>query len=539
MILFSRFAAILLLPAVILVGCARTGPAPAARSTNYEDLLAFFKEFRDFQRPAVTDGVPDYTAGAMNRQKSRIAEFRDRLAAIDPSGWPVDRQVDYEIVQAELSGLDFDHRVLRPWSRMPGFYAVIQTSEPDVPLREGPEIHGVLNLWEYAFPLDEKAQAEVRLKLAAIPSVLVQAKQNLAEGTRDLWTLGIRQKNDESADLAALAERFRNMHPDLAPLVEKARRAADEFRDWLEAGLPSLKGPSGIGVREYDWYQKHVHLVPYPWAEQMEICERELERSLAYLKLEEHRNRELPPLREPSTLEELQQRRKNAVAEFFAFLREKNIFTVPDYMRLDDQVRSLAPPEQRDFFTRVNYLDQFPLLCHSIHWLEKQREKLNTHPIRGVPLLYNIWDSRAEGMATGFEEIMMGAGLYDRNPRGRELVYIMLAFRAVRAIVDLKLHSGEFDVESAIDYAVKTTPYGWVLRDGSTIWGDASIYLSQPGYGTSYVVGKVQVEKLIAEYARQKGTAFNLQGFLDEFFTKGLIPQALIHWEMTGRREIE
>jgi len=133
----------------------------------------------------------------------------------------------------------------------------------------------------------------------------------------------------------------------------------------------------------------------------------------------------------------------------------------------------------------------------------------------------------------------MGAGLYDRNPRGKELVYIMLAFRAVRAIMDLELHSGKLDLESAVDYAVETTPYGWVLRDGSTIWGDAAIYLSQPGYGTSYVIGKVQVEKLIAEYSAQKGSSFRLQDFLDDFFSRGLIPQSLIHWEMTGQREIE
>lgn len=529
----------LLLQAVLLSGCTQTGPAPASRSNSYDDLLAFFRDFREFQKPVVTNGVPDYTAAAMSRQKDRITEFRERLAAIDPSGWPVEQRVDYEVVRAELNGLDFDHRVLRPWSRMPGFYAVLQTSEPDVPLREGPEIHGVLNLWQYAFPLDPDAQEQVRLKLAAIPAVLAQAKQNLVEDTRDLWILGIRQKRDESEDLAALADRFRGMHPELVPLVEEARRATDEFRGWMEARLPSLRGPSGIGVAEYDWYQKHVHLVPYSWAEQMKISQRELERALSYLKLEEHRNRDLPRLREPSTLEELQQRRKQAVGEYFAFLRQREIFTVADYMWLDDGAGSLVPPERRDFFTRVDYLDPFPLLCHSIHWLEKAREKRNSHPIRGVPLLYNIWDSRAEGMATAFEELMMGAGLYDPNPRGRELVYIMLAFRAVRAIMDLKLHSGEMDVESAVDYAVNTTPYGWVLRDGSTIWGDAAIYLSQPGYGTSYVVGKVQVEKLIAAWASRKGADFELKAFLDDFFARGLIPQSLIHWEMTGRREIE
>lgn len=535
----ARSAVVVLVAGMLPAGCGQRGPAPPVRSSSYQDLLAFFREFRELQKPAVNGFVPDYTPDAMNRQKSHIPEFRARLEAIDPSSWPVERRVDYEIVRAELEGLDFDHRVLRPWSRMPTFYAVIQTSEPDVPLREGPEIHGVLNLWQYTFPLAEEAQAEFRGKLAAIPAVLAQAKRNLVEGTPDLWKVGIRRKKAESAALAALAERLRAVHPDVVPLAEEARRATDEFRGWLEAELPSLRGRSGIGVDEYDRYQRLVHLVPYTWAEQMEICRRELERALAYLKLEEHRNRALPPLREPASLEELRQRRKKAVADFFAFLRDQNIFTVPEYMKLDDEVSSFAPPERRDFFTRVNYLDQFPLLCHSLHWLEKQRERRNTHPIRGIPLLYNIWDSRAEGMATAFEEIMMGAGLYDGNPRSRELVYVMLAFRAIRAMMDLKLHSGEFDLQSAIDFAVETTPYGWVLPDGDTIWGDAAIYLTQPGYGTSYVVGKVQIEKLLAEYARRKGNGFTLRGFFDDFFARGLIPQSLLHWEMTGQREIE
>jgi len=49
----------------------------------------------------------------------------------------------------------------------------------------------------------------------------------------------------------------------------------------------------------------------------------------------------------------------------------------------------------------------------------------------------------------------------------------------------------------------------------------------------------VQIEKLLAEYARLKGTGFTLQGFFDDLFSRGLIPQSLLHWEMTGRREIE
>ena len=539
----SRTVATLVIAASLLAGlalglaaCGREAPAPAAAPAggSYEGLLSLWKDFREFQKPRVAGGVPDYTAAAMAVQRSGLTAFQDRLAAIDPAAWPVDRRVDYEIVRAEMNGLEFDHRVLRPWSRIPGFYAVIQTSEPDVPLREGPEIHGVLDLWKLAFPPDESGRALLREKLSAIPAVLAQARMNLVEDTADLRRLGARQKRAESADLLDLARRLAATDPDLVPLCDAARAAVDDFGSWLEEGPAAKKGSSGVGLAAFDWYQKNVHLVPYTWAEQLALAERELERSLAYLALEKKRNAGLPPLRPAADLAELGARQKAATARFFAFLRGRAIFTVPEYMALDDGVGAYLPPEKRDYFYQVIYRDPMPLICHAVHWLEKQRERRSAHPVRGAALLYNIWDSRAEGFATAFEEMMLGAGLFDGAPRVRELVYNLLAFRAVRAIADLKLHAGEWTAEEAVRYAVATTPEGWVLADGDTIWGDLAIYLGQPGYGTSYVVGKVQVEKLLADRARQAGGSFELGAFLDEFFAKGLVPQSLIRWEMTG-----
>ena len=81
-----------------------------------------------------------------------------------------------------------------------------------------------------------------------------------------------------------------------------------------------------------------------------------------------------------------------------------------------------------------------PLLlrCHGNHWFDLARLEREPHPspIRRVPLLYNIWDDRAEGLATGMEELAMSAGLYAERPRSRELVYVMLAQRAARAIAE-------------------------------------------------------------------------------------------------------
>ncbi len=504
--------------------------------SGYDKLNQLFKDFRKFQEPPVENGVPDYSVDAMSEQERRLPEFRKRLQAIDTSGWSISQKVDHALVRAEMNGLEFDHRTLRPWARDPSFYAAIKTDESDVPAREASEVFGALQLFTYKFPLDDEKKEEVRAKLAAIPGVLAHAKKTLTENTKDLYFFAIRQKEHEGWALKHLSERFSEIHPDLVPLIDNAGAAVDGFTKWLKerhAAMPD--SADGIGVEEFDWSMKHVHLVPYNWEEQKAIIERELERSWAVLKLEEHRNRHLPPLDPPATVEEMQARVSAAYPEFMDYLRTQDVFTVPDYMALGGGTpRSLVPEEDRDFFTQVDYRNMMPLRCHMIHWLEKQREERNTHPIRSFPLLYNIWDSRAEGFATAFEETMLEAGMMDKVPRARELVYVLLAFRGARAMGDLKMHSREWTLQQAIDYSVDYTPRGWVKRNGDTILGDLGLYLRQPGYGTSYVVGKIQFERLLADTGVQLGNQWSLKGVLDKYFSLGMIPASLIRWEMTG-----
>ncbi len=507
-------------------------------SNDYQDLVKLFEEWREFQKPEIIDGVPDYTAAVMKKQRLGLREFQDRLAAINTSSWPVSQQVDYHIVRAEMNGLDFDHRVLRPWSRNPCFYSVYYRSPSDVPALEGPWRYGTLCLWKYTFPLSDEALDDFRMHLRAIPSVLEQAKSNLTEEAKDLWFLGIRLKKRESIFLDNLAQRLSADHPDLVPDIKQAKESVDEFREWLEEKQKGMTAPSGIGVENYNWYMKNVHLNPYTWEEQLVILQRELDRAFACLKLEENRNRHLPQLKPPNSREEYQQRFDEAVNYFMKFLRDEEIMTVPEYLKdtLQRNVGFIPPDGLRDFFTQVDYHDSLPMRCHGTHWFDLARMKHEPHssPIRSVPLLYNIWDSRAEGLATGMEEMMMHAGFLDERPRARELVYILVACRAARAMGDLKMHSREFTLEEAVDFAVKWTPRGWMPREGNTVWVDEELYLQQPGYGTSYIVSKVHLEKLIEDCAQQQGEEFNLKRFFDRFHASGMIPLSLIRWEMTG-----
>ena len=84
--------------------------AGTVQRSSYEELTLLFAEWRAFQKPMIVDGVPDYTDKAMAAQQRGLPAFQRRLAAIDPRSWPVDRQVDWHIVRAEMNGLDVDTR---------------------------------------------------------------------------------------------------------------------------------------------------------------------------------------------------------------------------------------------------------------------------------------------------------------------------------------------------------------------------------------------------------------------------------------------
>jgi len=133
----------------------------------------------------------------------------------------------------------------------------------------------------------------------------------------------------------------------------------------------------------------------------------------------------------------------------------------------------------------------------------------------------------------------MHAGLYDENPRAREIVWIMLAQRAARGLGSLYAHANELTMKEAADFHVEWTPRGWMRRDLDLLGFEQQLYLRQPGYGTSYVTGKYLIERLLAERSRQVGDAdFTLRDFFDEFDAAGVIPVSMIRWQLTGDAEL-
>jgi hypothetical protein len=532
----SRSGAVRSVLLLVLI-CVAAASAPAARSAGYDDLLTLFKEWRDFQRPKLVQGVPDYSPAAMSAQQRELPRFQARLKAIDPGAWPVPQQVDWHLVRAEMNGLDFDLRVRKPWATNPAFYVTVFPSQSDQPAREGPSAFGSIEIWTYAFPLTPDKAAEMAAGVRAIPGLLDQAKKNLTGKGKDLWTFGTKSIKDQSEDLARLAKRVAGSPGTLEADVAAAKTATDAFVSWLEAQAPSKTATSGVGIENYDWYLKNVQLVPYSWRDEVVLMERELTRARALLALEEQRNSSLPVQMPIASDEEHARRFDAAITEYMAFLRDRQILTVRDYMEPALRARmGRFRPGPFEFFTEVNYRDPEIMRTHDYHWFDLAQMVKDPHadPIRRGPLLYNVFVTRTEGHATGWEEMMMQAGMLDARPRSRELVYILLAQRAARALGDLRMHANQMSLEQAAAFASACTPRGWLRLDGTTVRGEQHLYLQQPAYGTSYVIGKIQIEELLADKKAQLGEAFTMKRFMDEFNAAGLIPVSMLRWEMTG-----
>ena len=526
--------------ALLLAGAVSN--AVAQSNATYDDLLELFADWREFESPPLLNGAPDYTAAQFAARSDDFLALRARLQSFDINDWPIPQQVDWHLVRAEMNGYDFNQRILQPWVRDPAFYNSIWMSRSDVPAHEGPTHHALIEVWLYDFPLSESEQQRMITELRVIPPLMKQAQLNLTGNARDLWVTGIRDIRQQRTGLDQLEEMVGDAAGDeLLDVIKASKVATDELIAWLEARADSKTGPSGIGKDNYTWYQQNVHLVPLTWEDEVRLLERELARAWSSLKLEEQKNRELPPMVAASTPEEYDAMANDAVERIMNFLRDESIVTVTDYMEpaLRAHMGAFVPAETRNFFLITAHYDPAPLFTHFYHWFELARMDRNPHesPIRQGALLYNIFDSRNEGTATGVEEMFMHAGLYDDRPRSRELVWILVAQRAARGLGSLYAHANEMTMEEAGSVHMNWTPRGWMKTEKELLIFEQHLYLRQPGYGTSYITGKYLLERTLADFAKQaeqRGEDFQLKDFLDRLNAIDSIPISLGRWEMTG-----
>jgi hypothetical protein len=528
---------------VFAISCQPNQDIPLKKvSANHQDLVDLFKEWRAFEKPPLLNGAPDYTAKTFEKRLPDFKKMQAKLLSTDTAGWTIEHKADWHIILAEMNGFDFNHRILKPWERDPAYYKTLWSERSDVPAHEGPTHHMITDVWTYTFPLNTTDKVRLINELRVIVPLNEQAKLNLTGNAKDLWITGIRDIRTQSEELKMVLDKPGvKEDTELAATIEAAIKSTNDLVTWLETESTTKTGPSGIGKENYTWYNHNVRLVPLTWEDEVMLLKRELTRSWSSLKLEEHRNRKLPELADADSPEAYDILAESSIQSLMKFLKEEDIVTVKEYFEpaLRAHKGSFVPKDKRNFFLITEHYDPRPLYSHFYHWFELAQMDIEPHKneIRRSPLRYNIWDTRNEGMATAVEEIFMQAGLYDDNPRVKEIVYIMLAQRAARGLGSLYAQANEMTMEEAGNIHSEYTPRGWMKTEKELRIFEQHLYLRQPGYGTSYITGKYLIENAMAEYARikeLKREPFSIKDFLDQMNAIGCIPVSLGKWQMTG-----
>jgi hypothetical protein len=515
---------------------------PPSGTGSYSELLTLHEELRRYMVPAFTSSVVldsgarvgDQYADQLMAEKLRgLTAFERRLGAMDVAAWPRPQQVDYLAVKSILNGYRFNLEVLRPWKRDPGFY-----------------LDPLLRVAFTEIPEEADKLAALQGQLRQIAPMLRQARASLTEQAADYVDLasfnlensdGVNHYHPYRATPPAgiigwyddMLGRARSAQSPLTADVEAARAAVVEFRDWLNTVRPRIAAPAGVGPQRYEWYMRHVRMVPYTILEMLTLAEREHSRLTGDLALTRHGNRGLPELTLSKTKAEQDAKIAKTDREVRAFLKSQQIVTVPaDIGELGSNTPFIVRPRGPNFWEQIQFRDPIPDHLHAVipgHRFDAKLADRDKRPIRS-----EFADGvRLEGWATYLEEAMMTAGAV-KQPRAREFIQLFGIFRAARVPADIRMQQNEWNVAQAVAYMRRMTP--WLDEDVARV--DAEIYLRRPpGYGVAYTIGKLQMDALLAERSMQLGPKFVIRDFHDQFLAAGQLPIALIRYEMTGAPE--
>jgi len=494
--------------------------------------------------------LTDYSPAKIAVRAQRVRKLLDQVRAMPAAKWPKDDRIDWMLFRAQLENFDFGNRVL-------------QSEKTDPQLYVGECSNGIFSLLKKEYDAPQKRTLAATERLKQMPAMLAQGEKNLQKPVKLFAKLAI----DSARSIDPLFnESLMTLARDLAPnerdALVKARDAAlaaiHGFADRLEKRMPSMVDFTPMGTANYNYYLKHVLLLPLD-AEQVAMLGRaELARYRALESLlpdpsladpNPARSKNIPP-DQASFLAAYESREQ----EMIAFLKEHKLVTVPDYLgrfeirQLPEAFKPTSPggfmnppgvydkdpagfffiptynPQSKNFYIRAAIEDPRPILGHEGipgHFMQLSIANHLTNEIRrqhgdGVFV---------EGWALYGEEMLMRTGLYPDNSPAQGQILRLSRYRSARIGVDVNLHTGKWTFEQAVQYFMEG---GGLDREAAE--GEAAGAASSPTQKISYIVGKWQIMNLLGRYRDKAGANFQLGQFHDDLIKSGSLPLSIVEW---------
>ncbi len=494
--------------------------------------------------------LTDYSPAKIAERTQYVQKLLEKVRAMKTDNWPKADQIDAILFRAQLEEVAFGNRVLKFERTNSQIYV-------------GECTNGIFSLLkkEYDTPRNRALAATARLK--QMPALLKQGLSNLQNPVKLYAKLAIQSARSidpllNNSLMALDVDLASDEHDELIKTRDIALTALHNYADELEKRLPKMVDFTPMGEANYNYYLKHLLLLPLDAAQVEMIGRVELARYRALEALlpdpkladpDPKRSANIPP-DQASFLKAYESREE----EMIKFMKEHNLVTMPDYLgpfqirQLPEAFKPTSPggfmnppgvydkdpagfyfiptynPESKNFYIRAAIEDPRPILGHEGipgHFLQLSIANHLSDEIRrqhqdGVFV---------EGWALYGEEMLMRTGLYPTNSATQGQILRLSRYRAARIGVDVNLHTGKWTFEQAVKYFMEA---GGLDREAAE--GEAAGAASSPTQKISYIIGKWQIMNLLGRYKDQQGEKFRLGRFHDDLIKNGSLPVSVIEW---------
>ncbi len=496
------------------------------------------------------DRLTDFSTAKVAERAQYVKALLEKVRAMKTEAWPKDERIDCILFRAQLERVEFSDRILKSEATNPQVYV-------------GECSNGIFSLLKKEYDTPQKRAAAATARLKQMPEMLTQGLSNLQNPVKLYARLAIESaRSIDSLFTGSLMTLATDLPPNERDELVKARDTAitalHGYADELEKRLPKMVDFAPMGEANYNYYLKHILLLPLD-ATQVEMLGRaELARYRALESMlpdpsladpNPARSKNIPP-DQAAFLKAYESRE----VEMIAFLKEHKLITLPDYLgrfeirQLPEAFKPTSPggfmnppgvydkdatgfyfiptynPGSKNFYIRAAIEDPRPILGHEGipgHFLQLSIANHVSDEIRrqhddGVFI---------EGWALYGEEMLLRTGLYPENSPAHGQVLRLSRYRSARIGVDVNLHTGRWTFEEAVKYFMEA---GGLDREAAE--GEAAGAASDPTQKIWYMTGKWQIMNLLGRYRDQKGKDFDLGKFHDELISHASLPLSVIEW---------
>jgi uncharacterized protein (DUF885 family) len=134
-----------------------------------------------------------------------------------------------------------------------------------------------------------------------------------------------------------------------------------------------------------------------------------------------------------------------------------------------------------------------------------------------------------EGWGLYTERLADEMGLYS-SPLDRMGMLSADSMRACRLVVDTGMHALGWSRQQAVDYMLANSP----MRAGH-VAAEVDRYAVTPGQALSYMIGRLEIQRIRRAVEERRGDAFDIKAFHDAVLDSGPMPLGLLDQVVTSR----